>query len=75
MTVKELIKKLSQYPEDTKIDNINLVTKSSVNSVSLYYKESPKEIKNRQRCIEEANRRHQEEFDKRGEITSFANRW
>lgn len=75
MTTKELISILSKYPADTVLNNINQVVENAPNNVSLYYKESLQEVEDRKRRIEEANRKHQEEFDRRGEITSFANRW
>lgn len=75
MTVRELINKLSRYSDNTEIHNINQVVENSSTNISLYYKESPQEIKDRQRRIDEANREHREKMDRGGEITSFANRW
>lgn len=75
MTTKELISILSKYPADTVLNNINQVVENAPNNVSLYYKESLQEAKDRKRRIEEANREHRERMDKSGEITSFANRW
>lgn len=75
MTVGELIDKLSKYPLDMTVSSVNTVFENMSGEVSLIYRDTPEEAEKREQNRIDALRRHQEDFDRRGEITSFANRW
>lgn len=69
MTVQELIIKLSKYPRDMEISRVNSVFENMDGKLTLTHMELSK------RRREKGYEKHQEEMDRRGEITSFANRW
>lgn len=70
MTVKELIEALSKYPEDTVVYS-NEILKNFKGELVLQHKNTKEEDE----YLEELKRKSQEELDRSGEITSFANRW
>lgn len=73
-TVDELIKELSKYPKDVKVYT-NHIVKNFQGELSIVHKETPEEKAIRDREKERWNREHEERMERRGEITSFANRW
>lgn len=75
MTVQELIIELSKYPRDMKITRVNSVFENAGGELTLTHKDTPEEIELSNKREEEWHRRHKEMLDRRGEITSFANRW
>ena len=75
MTVQELIIELLKYPRDMEITRVNSIFENAGGKLTLTHKDTPEEIELLIRGEEEWNRRHQERMDRRGEITSFANRW
>lgn len=70
MTVKELIEALSKYPEDTIVYS-NEIRKNFKGELVLHHKNTKEEDE----YLEKLKRESQEELDRSGEITSFANRW
>lgn len=70
MTVKELIVALSCYPEDTVVYS-NEIHKNFKGELVLQHKNTKEEDE----YLEQLRRESQEELDRSGEITSFANRW
>ena len=70
MTVKELIEKLSTYPEDMVVYS-NEICKNFKGELVLQHKNTKEEDK----FLEQLRRESQERLDRSGEITSFANRW
>lgn len=73
-TVEELISALSKYPRDMKVYS-NHITKNLAGQIIIDHENSPEEEAN-ERMLEEYRRREDRERERRrGEITSFANRW
>lgn len=70
MTVKELIVALSCYPEDMVVYS-NEICKNFKGELVLQHKNTKEEDE----YLEKLRRESQEELDRSGEITSFANRW
>lgn len=70
MTVKELIVALSRYPEDMIVYS-NEIRKNFKGELVLQHKNTKEEDE----YLEKLRRESQEELDRSGEITSFANRW
>ena len=69
-TVKEIIKSLSKLPQDMEVYSDSIYT--NLKGQLVFKHENTKEEKEH---LEKLNREYQERMDRRGEITSFANRW
>lgn len=73
-TVEELIIELSKYPKDMRVHS-NHIVQNLLGELVIEHKITPEEEKTHEMEIERLNREYQERMDRRGEITSFANRW
>lgn len=73
-TVKEVINELTKYPKGMKVYS-NSITQNLFNELVIEHKRTPEEEKTYKMEIERLNREYQERQDRKGEITSFANRW
>jgi len=69
-TVKEVIFELSKLPQDMEVYSDSLYT--NLKGQLVFIHENTKEEKER---LKKWDKEYQERMDKRGEITSFANRW
>ena len=57
------------------ISRVNSVFENMDGKLTLTHKDTPEEMELSKRRREKGYEKHQEEMDRRGEITSFANRW
>lgn len=73
-TVEGLINELTKYPRDMKVYSNN-ITQNLLGELVIEHKRTPEEEEAHERETERFNREYQERMDRRGEITSFANRW
>lgn len=73
-TVGELISALAKYPKDMRVHS-NHITQNFLGELVIEHKRTPEEEEFYERQTERFNREYQERMDRRGEITSFANRW
>lgn len=73
-TVEELINELTKYPKNMKVYSNN-ITQNLLGELVIEHKRTPKEEEYYERQTERYNKEYQERMDRRGEITSFANRW
>lgn len=73
-TVEELINELSKYPKDTKVIS-NAIRENFCGELIIFHEDTPEEKEMREKAQEKWNWDYQERMDRRGEITSFANRW
>lgn len=73
-TVGELISALSKYPKDMKVYS-NHITRNLAGQIIIDHENSPEEEEMERRLEEYRRREDRERERRRGEITSFANRW
>lgn len=73
-TVEELISALAKYPKNTMVYS-NYITQNPKGELVIEHQRTLEEEEVHKKEMEELDREHQERMDRRGEITSFANRW
>lgn len=73
-TVEDLINELAKYPKDMKVYSNN-ITQNLLGELVIEHKRTLEEEEYYKKETERFNREYQERMDRRGEITSFANRW
>lgn len=73
-TVGDLISALAKYPKNMKVYS-NHITKNLAGQIVIDHENSPEEEAMERRLEEYRKREDAERERRRGEITSFANRW
>lgn len=73
-TVEELISALAKYPKNMRVYS-NLITQNFKGELIIDHQRTPEERKAAEKETEGFYQRYKEDMDRRGEITSFADRW